>query len=164
MTEIPILFSGPMVRAILAGTKQQTRRLVGDRKRVGERPYGAAGDRLWVRETWRKSPVASGGVLYAADVSDDLREKGRWCPAIFMRRADSRIDLEIVHIHIEPLQDIRAEDARAEGVQRPRCSCVACSTAHVLAFAAAWDRIYGARAPWSSNPWVWAITFRRVRP
>lgn len=80
MTERPILFSGPMVRAILAGTKTQTRRLVrfkygegvdgvsgaknppprlfvsrGDQPtgmRQIECPYGGPGDRLWVRETW----------------------------------------------------------------------------------------------------------------
>jgi hypothetical protein len=78
--ERPILFSGPMVRAILAGEKTQTRRVVrpqpennhcathyeygGDFKpRVifmggGERevvncPYGQPGGRLWVRETCR---------------------------------------------------------------------------------------------------------------
>jgi hypothetical protein len=78
--ERPILFSGPMVRAILAGTKTQTRRVfpaaldaVDVRKDViGEQPnacwwinrgdptamvltscpYGEPGDRLWVRETF----------------------------------------------------------------------------------------------------------------
>lgn len=67
--ERPILFSAPMVRAILDGTKTQTRRpvkglalewlapnmltpefvaLPGN----GLCPYGAPGDRLWVREAW----------------------------------------------------------------------------------------------------------------
>lgn len=66
----PILFSGPMVRALLAGTKTQTRRGV---KGVpldwldeagftpefvaapdnGLCPYGGPGDQLWVKETWR---------------------------------------------------------------------------------------------------------------
>lgn len=81
MKERPILFSAPMVKAILAGKKTQTRRLVkpaphtevdlveyheptrrwvgwkGQRHRIqiGESwacPYGKEGDRLWVRETW----------------------------------------------------------------------------------------------------------------
>ena len=75
MKERPIIFSAPMVRAILAGTKTQTRRVVKPApKLVGGAwffykrglpvyvpnvsaaadscPYGQPGDRLWVRETW----------------------------------------------------------------------------------------------------------------
>ncbi len=82
MKERGILFSAPMVRAILAGTKTQTRRVVKHRAfgasdtpgydwtfrnpRTGGCwndvsharmlelcPYGVIGDRLWVRETWQ---------------------------------------------------------------------------------------------------------------
>jgi hypothetical protein len=77
MKERGILFSGPMVRAILEGRKTQTRRVVKpqpppDAKRFSESrgvwretlaapgarwrcPYGIPGDRLWARETWRVS-------------------------------------------------------------------------------------------------------------
>lgn len=84
MTERPIIFSAPMVRALLAGTKTQTRRgaskpvrhpdlgnwytpgalvLEHEPQHVIERacPYGQPGDRLWVRETWaecaRRQPL-----------------------------------------------------------------------------------------------------------
>lgn len=80
MKERPILFSAPMVRAILDGRKSQTRRALkfqafggftpispstiwhGEEPRRKEScPYGQPGDRLWVRETWRLSPDACEG-------------------------------------------------------------------------------------------------------
>lgn len=110
MTERPILFSGAMVRALLAGRKTQTRRLVnardagaiseaffyadretfaqlnGDPSRfLGIRcPYGAPGDRLWVRETWApcEAKVRKGHFQYAADgaVGHEVTTNGgeRW--------------------------------------------------------------------------------------
>ena len=67
MKSYPILFSGPMVRALLDGTKTQTRRILktknggvqwnpydlpGMRQILRNCPYGQIGDQLWVRETW----------------------------------------------------------------------------------------------------------------
>ena len=79
MKERPILFSAPMVRAILAGQKNQTRRILkntglyaiephhGAETAARERaalatqcPYGQPGDRLWVRETFQ--PLFADGV------------------------------------------------------------------------------------------------------
>lgn len=71
MKERPILFSGAMVRALLNGSKTQTRRVVNPGKdrnfgcemaphelagevnagEYGNCPYGQPGDRLWVRES-----------------------------------------------------------------------------------------------------------------
>jgi hypothetical protein len=67
MKSRPILFSAPMVLALLAGTKTQTRRIVKlqdpadyveggamwtHAQQMDRCPYGHPGDRLWVRETW----------------------------------------------------------------------------------------------------------------
>lgn len=77
MTERPILFSGPMVRAILAEHKTQTRRIIKPQPHAGIRSspfvpsgledghgrevrnrYGRPGDsRLWVRESFDFIPV-----------------------------------------------------------------------------------------------------------
>lgn len=87
--------SAPMVRAILAGNKTQTRRVVKPRKDrdfgcelatceiAGEVnggdcrlcPYGHPGDRLWVRETWLPDPPIDG---WGGDVSwqDERRIDG----------------------------------------------------------------------------------------
>ncbi|MFC7515047.1 hypothetical protein ACFQUU_08530 [Herbaspirillum sp. GCM10030257] len=92
MKERPILFSAPMVRALLDGTKTQTRRIVkpqpvlnghfwelfgagwSDRitsvpavpghSLAANCPYGQPGDRLWVRETWMPDPENDGTWAY----------------------------------------------------------------------------------------------------
>lgn len=100
MKERPILFSGPMVRAILDGRKTQTRRVVKPQPEalvIGvavphtegelhmhprpvaalavkrECPYGQPGDRLWVRETWQCAVVSEGikGIGYKATYDDE---------------------------------------------------------------------------------------------
>lgn len=87
MKDHPILFSGAMVRALLDGTKTQTRRALKVRcQEIGECddgsrwpwsenpdtagdhwhacPYGQPGERLWVRETWLEDPEDDGTWAY----------------------------------------------------------------------------------------------------
>jgi hypothetical protein len=213
LKERPILFSAPMVRAILEGRKSQTRRIVkpqpeevGFGKNSEVKPYctgtawplayyemrgacwnssqplisryGGAGDRLWVRETWAKDPdahPAEAGPLYRATDpgwdEDDTHLK--WKPSLYMPREFSRITLEITDVRVQRVQEISAEDAKAEGIEfdakwgwklygkdyerlnqwtkDPRWS-----------YEKLWDEINGKKAPWGSNPWVWAITFKRI--
>lgn len=187
MREHPILFSGPMVRAILSGTKSQTRRIVKpqpppEREAILAKfpkqkgcPYGQPGDRLWVRETLKCD--THGNWHYAAD-NDVVQlpagsawtehmlawahhKDGDTCVSIHMPRWASRITLEITGVRVERLQDISHRDALAEGVDYDVSKP---DGAPLPRFQALWDKINGKRAPWASNPWTWVLSFKRVAP
>ncbi|HCQ8035405.1 TPA: hypothetical protein OL868_001004 [Klebsiella quasipneumoniae subsp. quasipneumoniae] len=207
MKERGMIFNGEMVRGILDGRKTQTRRPIKWKQtrftEIGERedgskwpwsedaehacdfwhpcPFGAVGDRIWVRETFQgplfdydlmdsycKDPTPfekpefcvykADGVpapeFYDAD--DELH--CCWRPSIHMPRWASRILLEITNVRVERLKSISDSDAIREG----------CSTANMKSgdcvadvFARLWASIYGAES-WNANPWVWVIEFKRV--
>lgn len=138
MRERPILMNGDMVRAILAGTKTQTRRPVklnpSGRAVLGGRnwhlddpdcvkacPFGQPGDRLWVRETWGQDEALCEGVQYRADWGQEAQDHAanhsewRWSPSIHMPRWACRLVLEIVFVRVERLQEFGPNDAKAEG-------------------------------------------------
>lgn len=184
MREHPILFSGPMVRAILENRKTQTRRVLREDNTwlyvqgnyyIAECcPYGQVGDRLWVRETWRPTSEKAVRIEYRADGEiRDFDQRSdfefyacgqRWRPSIFMPRWASRITLEIVAVRPERLQEINVEDARAEGCSRIQCDCGDCiDSTEIGEFQNLWDSIHGKRYPWASNPWVWRIEFMVLR-
>lgn len=60
-------------------------------------PFGAVGDRIWVRETWARYNIDqdSHDMAYRATIPEDWPESGRWRPSIHMPRWASRITLEI---------------------------------------------------------------------
>ena len=166
-----------MVRAILDGSKTQTRRIVNIDRTVGAsqeklagvilnqsphiRPYGVAGDRLWVRETFNADWCET--LLFAAD-GGSAKDAGyssepKWKPSIFMPRKLSRIDLEVTAVRVERLQEISEEDAKAEG-----CKALGLRPFNARwAYRNLWQEINGAGS-WDLNPWVWVIEFRRIRP
>ncbi len=129
MKERPILFSAPMVRAILAGTKTQTRRVVKAKHlpwldnsvlnfldgKWNQRPlpYGQPGDRLWVRETSRAHEITTKEAEADTPLQDGY---GKLRPSIHMPRWASRITLEVTGVRVERLHDISIADAIAEGV------------------------------------------------
>lgn len=138
-------------------------------------PY-AIGMKLWVREKWwptmHYSPCP---VLYATEA--ECPPMGfSWRPSIHMPRWASRITLEIVSVGLEKIQDITEVDAINEGL----CSWVSnmgettywgINHADVWevdprkTYARLWDSINKNRGwPWSSNPWVWVLEFRKVQP
>ena len=139
MRERPILFSTPMVQAILSGNKDTTRRVMKNQdvcrfleppymEQINELyrhiliekcPYGTQ-DRLWVRETWqhKNEDPAAFGYIYKADHTFPQMPASIsiWQPSIFMPRTASRITLEIMAVGVERLQDITEEDAHKEGI------------------------------------------------
>lgn len=202
MKERPILFSAPMVRALLDGSKTQTRRVVkpegahhlfqfrgttaaaGADEPTGEWgwcgsshvvnkhircPYGQPGDRLWVREAWRvekfidnlapRELAAGCSVVYEAS-GEAPAWRGKQRPSMFMPRWMSRITLEVTGVRVERLQDISEADAKAEGCPgtAPMGFCLS-----RIEYRELWESINGAGS-WATNPWVWVVEFKRIKP
>ena len=146
MTDRPIIFSGPMVRALLAGTKTQTRRILPPDlqaafDRAGEgivrrhpKQQGIGWDkvrRMWVREAWAhdgpdletvraRFEDALGGAGYGPyyRATETAPDTLSWRSPIHMPRWASRLTLTVTEVRIQRLQDISEEDARAEGAPR----------------------------------------------
>ncbi|HBW1629723.1 TPA: morphogenetic protein [Klebsiella quasipneumoniae] len=150
-------------------------------------PFGAVGDRIWVRETfcpvddtqydgekwvdYRATPRYEASHPAGWDSAPNDAEALKWRPSIHMPRWASRILLEITDVRVERLNAISEEDATAEGVP-PAGSLLPdypgtfltpkgdFATAKV-AFQRLWESIYGEES-WKANSWVWVISFKRV--
>lgn len=128
MRDRPILFSAPMVRAVLDGRKTQTRRLAEKNGKPSRWTTLEPETRLWVRETWQTTQFHK--PVYRADACDqsgarwhsiqpgDPDGEVHWRPSIHMPRWASRLTLVVTDVRIERLQDISEDDARAEGARR----------------------------------------------
>lgn len=214
MTEKPIFFSGPMVRAILDVRKSMTRRIIKPQPPVQATSAGVTatslggptdhwtwlsgdprdcdtwqplgdfktgyvqGMRLWVRETWAEacelddndSPASEMRTYYRADGepfsrwldpdTDEWRDGIKWRSSIHMPRWASRITLEVTDVRVQRLQDISEEDAVAEGC-RHHHDTAGDGQNVIEQFSYLWQSIYGPDS-WAVNPWVVALTFRRV--
>lgn len=156
-------------------------------------PFGQVGDRLWVRETFAilgnedgcpidwDGNLIKGDEKYAARIykascwqepgnyglwsipDRDTQYEGAWRPSIHMPRWASRITLEITGVRVERLDDISHDDAKAEGCCYGRGGGVPdFAVTPADHFPTLWASIYGVDS-WNANPWVWAISFRRVK-
>lgn len=160
MTDRPIIFSAPMVRALLDGRKTQTRRKFELPANSGRMKLSATpnireckwqrGDRLWVREAHAFDSVLVR--YYATDDVHDLRKKRS---PIHMPRWASRLTLLVTDVRVQRLQEISRGDAMEEG----------CPFANMADgpnprdwYRDIWNSIHGPDA-WDANPWVAALTF-----
>lgn len=206
MTDRPILMNAAMVCAVLSGRKTQTRRPI-KRENKPDRGFAwreclcreidpsdtpcpmcdarfpeipAAGDRLWVRETWDWRDWQSGAdgtirIAYAADGAQVARvaqpdwnptiyNTEHWRPSIHMPRWASRITLPLVSVRVERVQSISEADAIAEGLLRTDFGWTDGRAGYDTvcareAFRELWDSIYGT---WGANPWVWVAEWEKA--
>lgn len=176
-----ILFSAPMVRAILDGRKSQTRRIIkpqppadgivpnscGSHISTFRCPHGQVGDLLWVRESWRpihdrlSECTGPEDIRFAASVSEAEWATSKWRPSIHMPRWASRITLRVTGVRVERLCDISPDDAAAEGWPGPDESNSIHSAYPIAWYARLWEEING-RGSWDTKTWVWIISFERV--
>lgn len=190
--ERPIIFSAEMVKAILGSRKTQTRRvckLANPRSRdaVKHCPYGRVGDRLWLREAWaaqhrfdarKPSEIPAGSKVHYRATWEGPSGL-LWRTPIYVPRWASRVTLEITDIRVQRLVDITEQDAATEGFPLPNPQpgvlrvkaldgTVTTSRVQTWEFTArgsffhTWASLNGKRAPWSSDPFVWVISFKRV--
>lgn len=186
----PILFNTEMVRAILDGRKDATRRIVKGfipddavwgytaftpkgyiscrgtfADGYGEKFFKLPcepGDILYVRETWKKAP--NGYYYYEDWQRNDIADVTKWKPSIHMPKEAARIWLKVTDVRVERLQEITSEQICREGVE--------VEYPHVLngeekryAFSTLWNNTIKKsdidRYGWDANPWVWVIKFER---
>lgn len=141
-------------------------------------PYGEIGDRLWVKESIERDGADNEFSSFVADGAPTKADAWPWkrpkLPSLFMPWGLRRITLEIIDVRVQRLQDISEADAQAEGVQPYKHigaeqrvpgpgfgGVLLMEQPHRLPFADLWDSINGEDA-WDANPWVWALTFKRV--
>lgn len=187
MKETGMLFTSPMVRAILEGRKTQTRRVAKPVKHpdlgnlytpgallrehepqhVINRacPYGQPGDRIYVRETFSQHPEW-GQLAFRADGEEFEDADGwlwepKWIPSIHMPKDLARIWLEITGVRLERIQDISEADALAEGARFELASIdsvrIGATASFLSGFRNIWESTGG---DWDANPWVWVVNFK----
>lgn len=193
----PILFNTEMVKAILEGRKTVTRRVVkftegrnpnwtgyikdgltlynGTNEPCNKKPSYAAGDYLYVRETWS---IEKNVYWYKAGFVPKTLESMKWKPSIHMPKEAARIFLRVKDVRAERLQDITNEQILKEGCKQSTIKSLIkqipddkdtdlwIRSVHVFEFSQLWDsttkekdqKLYG----WDANPWVWVIEFERI--
>ena len=189
MTEKPIIFSAPMVRAVIAGEKTQTRRVItpqpptmiyndGTNRWYPSGVWGGkdwhakyeAGDLLWVRETFGSSLLGDYTFLqYKATVDTDDPCAYPIDFAQYEKIESKSWRPSIFMPRWASRITLRVTSVRAQRLQDINEDDAAAegikrhSGPYILDFAKLWDDINAKRGySWDSNPWVWAYKFEVV--
>lgn len=185
MKEPPLLMTPENAQKTHDRIKTQTRRIVKfnaagrvelkghqwhryDPDAVKACPYGAVGDRLWIRENGWERPERTPQMLrdgadtwerYYFDAlldpgeAEELKGYGfKRRPSIHMPRWACRTVVEIMEVRLDRLQAITQLDAFEEGCEGPD---------HKGNFFWLWLSIRGVGS-WNRNPFCWVMSFRKV--
>ena len=143
-------------------------------------PLGVPGDRLIGKETWKLVPASA----YAASTDDGVNQiphrvnpgdygwaiyregwsrsrPGAWASPATMPRWASRITLGNCNVRVCRTFELTGKDALACGF-RPETEDEKGLLDLARLYREIWDSCYGKRYPWASNPWVWAVSVKRV--
>lgn len=218
MKERGMIFNGEMVRAILDGRKTQTRRPIKWKQtrftEIGERedgsnwpwsedaehacdfwhpcPFGAVGDRIWVRETWgvvshafsddglmidwvpdrpataiHEMPFGngyySGYAIYAADGDFTWGDDDGYEDGRSCWKPSIHMPRAASRILLE-ITDVRVERLRSMSQGDARAEGVIAASGPMEA-GLAFRELWDSiygEESWKANPWVWVIEFKRV--
>ena len=218
MTERGMIFNGEMVRALLSGRKTQTRRPIKCKQtrftEIGERedgskwpwsedaehacdfwhpcPFGAVGDRIWVRETWgvvshafrddglmidwvpdrpataiHEMPFGngyySGYAIYAADGDFTWGDDDGYEDGRSCWKPSIHMPRAASRILLEII-DVRVERLRSMSQDDARAEGVIAASGPMEA-GLAFRELWDSiygEESWKANPWVWVIEFKRV--
>ncbi|HHN5433501.1 TPA: hypothetical protein ACQ7GO_005382 [Klebsiella pneumoniae] len=218
MKERGMIFNGDMVRAILDGRKTQTRRPIKWKQtrftEIGERedgskwpwsedaehacdfwhpcPFGAVGDRVWVRETWgvvsheldedgriqpwtpnrpataiHEMPFGNGyytgHAIYAADGDFTWGDDDGYEDGRSCWKPSIHMPKAASRILLE-ITDVRVERLRSMSQDDARAEGVIAASGPMEA-GLAFRELWDSiygEESWKANPWVWVIEFKRV--
>ncbi|HBT5247447.1 TPA: hypothetical protein ACNH3X_004851 [Klebsiella pneumoniae] len=218
MSERGMIFNAEMVRALLDGRKTQTRRPIKWKQtrftEIGERedgskwpwsedaehacdfwhpcPFGAVGDRIWVRETWgvvshafsddglmidwvpdrpstaiHEMPFGngyySGYAIYAADGDFTWGDDDGYEDGRSCWKPSIHMPRAASRILLE-ITDVRVERLRSMSQDDARAEGVIAASGPMEA-GLAFRELWDSiygEESWKANPWVWVIEFKRV--
>ena len=189
MKEIPILFSTPMVQAILAGNKTMTRRVIKPQPPAGKYggvniynqhiiypdddsfydakyglykcPYGQPGDKLWVQETFRESfKHAATQWEYRVDTP---RETDAQTPFNWSHSIHMPKSAARIWLEVVSVRVERLQDITYDDCLREGMWDFGTDVDTLAAFQELWQNLNAKRGfGWDINSWVWVVSFKRL--